>query len=128
MILSRREFLQISGGVAALAVIGGLFSGNEKLRGSVEFVDWRALPGMRLGLLVDVERPERTQISIVAKCDGDARVIATYRGASRLEIEMPCIETREESFELYAIAEDERHRMARSRRVEVLSRPFMFGV
>ena len=129
MYLSRRHFLQITGGTAALAAVGaGLLAGGGSLAGTVEFADRRALPGMMLGLRVDVESPGETTVSIVAESDGERRVIREMRGDAYMRVEVPCIETRAESFLLYAVVEDSARRTARSAAVEVLSRPFVFGI
>ena len=129
MYISRRQFLQITGGTAALAAVGaGLLAGAGSLAGTVEFADRRALPGMMLGLRVGVESPGETTVSIVAESEGERRVIREMQGDAYMRVEVPCIETRAESFMLYAVVEDSARRTVRSAAVEVLSRPFVFGI
>ena len=125
MRLTRREFLEISAGAVALSGIG--FAGLEIARGNIYFNDFRALPGMHLILKLDVPNPENSRVHIVARAEGREGVLSSVSGASELEIEVPMIETSEESFELYAVAETEFGRVT-SECVEVLAQPYMFGL
>ncbi len=125
MRLTRREFLEISAGAVALAGIG--LVGLEIARGNIHFNDFRALPGMHLVLNLDVPKPEKARVYLVARAEGREGVVASLPGASDIEIEVPMIETDEESFELYAVAETDFGRI-KSECVEVLAQPYMFGL
>ena len=126
MRLSRRDFLRISGGAVAVAGLGGAVFGARET-GRVEFSDWRALPGMHLTLTLDMPSPELSRVRVVARSEGQERVIMTLDGARTLDIEMPYIETSEESFELVALAENDVARCI-SEPVEVLASPYQFGL
>lgn len=125
MRLTRREFLELSAGAVALAGIG--LTGLGFARGNIYFNDFRALPGMHLVLKLDVPNPESSRVYIVAKSEGLDGVLASFAGARELEIEVPMIETDEESYELYAVAETNCGRV-KSECVEVLAQPYMFGL
>ncbi len=121
---TRREFLQISGAAAVaglmvpLAVTPGM---------RAYFSDWRALPGMKLRLTLEMPDPGRAQVSIIARSEGHERVIETLAGSPEIEVEMPYIETSEESFEILAVVDSGMHRCM-SDAVEVLAPAYQFGL
>lgn len=126
MRLTRRQFLELSGGAAAAFILAAVHL-NRHSGGKLAFNDWRALPGMKLTLDMDIPHPETTQIHIFAKADGAERLIQSFPGASSVSIEVPAIETSEESFELFAAVIDG-FSVFTSPGVEVLSAPFRFGL
>ncbi len=122
---TRRAFLEASGAAAAVLSLGTL--GFKHISGRVFFDEDRALPGMRLALTLDIDEPETKRVSIIARCEGTERIMETRTGSNQLEIEVPAIETDDESFELYALVESGLERYL-SDPVEVLSQPYHFGL
>ena len=137
---TRRQILFALGG-AAFALGLGAWSG-QSLRGRLSFADWRALPVMTLneGLLkhifkntlgLDIETdddPRAWAIDIIAIDERGEHRLSTVQGARHLDIEMPYIPTKNESFVLVAQARDWRHRRLRSEPVEVLANSYRFGL
>lgn len=124
---TRRQFLQISGGVCLLGLSGIVTHAKaQDLR--AYFNDWRALPGMKMVLTLNMAEPESAVVLIVARVEGHERVIQRLQGASQVEVEMPYIETKEESFEVCAIVEDRNHGRYLSDSVEVLAQSYQFGL
>lgn len=124
---TRRQILFALGG-AACALGLGTFS-HRALRGRLSFADWRALPGMKIGLDIESDDDPRTwSIDIIAIDERGEHRISTIQGARHLEIEMPFLPTQSESFDLVAQARDWRNRQLRSEPVEVLSNSYRFGL
>ena len=122
---TRRAFLEASGAAAAVLSLGTI--GWMHSSGRVYFDEDRALPGMRLSLMLDIDAPETKRVSIIARCEGVERIVETHRGSKQLEIEVPAIETDDESYVLYAMVESGVERCV-SDPVEVLSQPYRFGL
>ncbi len=124
---TRRQILFALGG-AAFALGLGAWSG-QSLRGRLSFADWRALPGMKLGLDIETDDdPRAWAIDIIAIDERGEHRLSTVQGARHLDIEMPYIPTKNESFVLVAQARDWRHRRLRSEPVEVLANSYRFGL
>ena len=121
---TRRAFLEAGGVMAAAAGLGAV---GMMMHGRVFFDEERALPGMRLRLTLEMDNPESKRVQIIARCDGYERVVQTMKGARQLEIEIPAIESDEESYLLYAMAGNGISDYV-SEPVEVLSQPYHFGL
>ena len=123
---NRRHFIGVLGGFVGMVCTG--IGVRRALPGKAEFDDWRSLPGMSLGLELDVASPSSVAIDLVARHDGREHLVRTYRGAQHLDVEVPFVETQEESYELYAVVRDPVGRRLQSDVVEVLAQPFQFGL
>lgn len=122
---TRRNFLQATGGLAAMTGLGLL--ARHIIQGNASFSEWRALPGMILTLKIDTDSPENKYVDLVAKYEGKTQTLGTLHGARELEIEIPFISTAQESYELSAIVYDASGAF-QSEPVEVLAQPFSFGL
>lgn len=122
---NRRNFLKISGGLMAALGVG---VSMKTLSGRVFFNDWRALPGMTMTLTVDVDSPETKQVDIIARTVEGSHHIRTLKGAHTLEIEMPFVQTAEESYELVAVVYDWHLSSIESDPIEVLAQAYRFGL
>ena len=126
---TRRHFLQITGSAAAAMGLGVAGIAIDRiLSGCVSFSEWRALPGMALDLTLDVAHPEKTSVDIVAQTDRGYFRLDTLKGAKKLKIDVPYIDTAKESYMLVAVVRDGEGRSRQSDPVEVLTEPFMFGM
>lgn len=125
---SRRHFLAMTGGMAAAAGVGLVPRLAEALPGKAVFSDWRALPGMRLDLRLEVEHPEETEVEIIAM-DGEHELDRIrMKGAENLVVPVPYFRVGGESFLLFAEVSDVRGRSLVSDSVEVISEEFHFGM
>ena len=126
---TRRHFLQITGSAAAAVGLGAIgVVADRILNGKASFGEWRALPGMALDLTLDVAHPEETSVEIIAQTEAGFFRVDTLMGAKTLKIDVPYIETANESFMLVAVVRDNDGRCCKSDPVEVLTEPFMFGM
>ena len=126
---TRRHFLQITGSAAAAMGLGAVgITIDHTLSGRASFGEWRALPGMALDLTLDVAHPEETSVDIVAQTENGYFRLDTLKGAKILKIDVPYMETANESFMLMAVVRDGEGRCCNSDPVEVLTEPFMFGM
>ena len=126
---TRRHFLEITGGAAAALGLCAAGIGLDRvLAGHASFGTWRALPGMTLDLSIDVDSPEQATVEIVAHTSEGYLHVETLRGARQVRVEVPYIETSEDSYELLAVVQDTSGRCCHSDAVEVLAEPFMFGM
>ena len=126
---TRRHFLQITGRVAAAMGLGVTGVALDRiLSGHATFSQWRALPGTALNLTLDIPHPEALSVEIVARTESGLFQIDSLKGAQLLSIDVPYIETANESFELIAVVRDADGRHCKSEPVEVLTEPFMFGM
>ncbi len=123
---TRRQFLQVTGAAAAALGLGALSIMPSD--GHVAFEDWRALPGMKARLTLDVDNPQNTRVYLVAQTDSEQRIVDTFEGAPSLDIPVPFIKTSEESFMLFAVVMDHGHPACVSEPLEVLTESFMFGL
>ncbi len=124
---TRRQILFALGGAACALGLDAFKFGA--LRGRLAFADWRALPGMRLGLDINTETdPSALAVDIIAVDERGEHLLATMRGARRLDVEMPFVPTQKDSFHVVAQARDWRNRRLRSEPVEVLSGIYKFGL
>ncbi|GEM_PF-6057414 len=123
---TRRQFLQVSGAAAIALGFGALSIMPSD--GRVAFDDWRALPGMKAKLTLDIDNPQAKRVYLVAQTENDQRIVDTFEGASTLEIPVPYIKNSEESFMLFAVVMDHGHPACVSEPLEVLTESFMFGL
>ena len=125
---TRRHFIGFCSAVAGALSVGGVSLATRELKGRAYFDDWRALPGMIMTLHLDVESPENTEVTLIARHDGIETTLDTIDGARELDIRMPYIPTKGESYDLCAVVTDRMGRCCRAERVEVLSQPYRFGM
>ena len=100
----------------------------KTLAGKVYFNDWRALPGMTMTLTLETDTPENKHVDIIARTKEGSRHIQTLQGAPTLEVEIPFIETADESYELIALVYDWQLASLESEPVEVLVQSYRFGL
>ncbi len=125
---TRRNFIEACSAVAGALGIGGIAVASRQLEGRAFFDDWRALPGMTMTLHLDVEQPESTEVTLIAKYDGTETKLGTLPGAQSIDIQVPFIPTKAESYELCAYVEDKLGRRCQADSVEVLSQNYRFGM
>lgn len=122
---NRRNFLKITGGMMAAVGVG---TGVKLLTGSAAFNDWRALPGMTMTLTLNVDKPEKKKVNIIARTQEGASHVQSMKGAQTLEVEVPFLETSKEAYELIAVVSDWRGASLTSEPVEVLAQAYRFGL
>lgn len=125
---TRRQFVQICSALLGVLGLGGLTFAARKLDGRVYFDDWRAIPHIPMTLHLDVDSPEETRITLVAKYDGQTTKLATLPGAREVILQIPYIETQGESYELCATVTDRQGRRCQAEPLEVISESFHFGM
>ncbi len=125
---TRRHFIELGAAAAAMFGLGAKAATTQKLEGRAYFDDWRALPGMKMTLHLDLEAPTSTQVTFVARHDGAETVIEKLKGSPDIEFRVPYIPTKAESYDLCAIVEDRAGRRCESETLEVLISTFSFGM
>lgn len=125
---TRRNFLQLTGGLASTLALGAVPAVVGSLKGKAFFNDWRALPGMPMVLTLEVEAPEKTQVEVVVGDDSGSHVVTRLQGAPTVEVRVPMLKTSQESYILYARVMDSSGRSLNSEPVEVIAESFHFGM
>ena len=126
---TRRHFLQITGSAAAAMGLGATGMALDRmLSGSARFCEWRALPGMVLDLTLEMAHPEAKSVDIIAQTEAGYFKVDSLKGAETLKVDIPYVETVNDSFQLLAVVRDANGRYCQSEPVEVIAEPFMFGM
>ena len=128
MAWTRRHFMEITGGLAAVAGLGIIPKVAGALEGKAYFEDWRALPGMQLKLTLDVNQPESTRVDIFAREEQEKQHLMCLKGAPNLEIPIPFLKTAGDSYMLWAVVSDEDGKTLETEPVEVITEDFYFGM
>ena len=125
---TRRNFLQLTGGLTSALALGMVPEIVESLKGRAVFEDWRALPGTSIGLSLEVDEPDRTLVEIIVEDKSSSYTVAQLKGASKLDVVVPFLKTEEESYLLYARVTDPEGRCLKSEPVEIIAESFRFGL
>ena len=123
---TRRQFIQLTGAAAAALGLGAISLSTTSARAA--FDDWRALPGTKVKLTIDIDQPASKRVHLVEQTENDQRILNTLDGAPTLEIVVPHVKTSEESFLLFAVVTDHGTPACISEPLEVLAEPFRFGL
>ena len=123
---TRRQFIQLTGAAAAALGLGSFSLSSANAHAS--FDDWRALPGTKIRLTLDIDQPAKKRVHLVAQTENEQRILATLDGAQTLDIVVPHVKTNEESFLLFAVVTDNGAPACISDPLEVLAEPFRFGL
>ena len=126
--MKRRNFLQLTGGLASALALGAVPEIIGNLKGRAYFNDWRALPGMSLVLTLEVEEPEKTIVELIVKDNNGSHTVAQSQGAPSLNVVVPLLKTNQESYTLFARVVDLSGHGLDSDPVEVIAESFQFGL
>ncbi|MCL2325501.1 MAG: hypothetical protein FWC40_03215 [Proteobacteria bacterium] len=121
--------MKSAGALTAIFGAGGLTLGVfRSRRGAAHFDDWRALPGMPLNLSLDLEDYRGIHVDLMATYDGQTQRLQTLSADPKMTIHAPHVATADESYFLRAVVRDWRGEICTSEAIEVLSRPYSFGM